>query len=79
MVYPELLEEISELCEDDIIIIPSSVHELLIFPKNNLTKEYSLDHLNDMIVDVNETQLLDIEVLSTHIYYYHRETKEITY
>lgn len=79
MVYPELFEEISEHFEDDIIIIPSSIHELLIFPKNNLTKDYSPDYLNDMIEDVNETQLLDIEVLSTHIYYYHRDTREITY
>lgn len=79
MIYPGLLEEISNIYEDDIIIIPSSVHEVLVFPKENLTREYSLEHLNSMIEEINDTQLLDIEVLSDHIYWYHRDTKEITY
>ena len=79
MVYPGLLEEIAEVFEDDLIIIPSSIHETLVFPKENLPNEYSIEHLNDMIQEVNETQLTDDEILSDHIYWYHRDTKEIRY
>ncbi len=79
MVYPNLLDEIADIYEDDIIIIPSSVHEVLVFPKENLPKEYTLDYLNSMIEEVNETQLMDMDVLSNHVYWYHRDTKEITY
>lgn len=79
MIYPEVLEEISNLYEDDVIIIPSSIHDLLVFPKENLPDDYSLECLNDMIQEVNETQLTDDEILSDHFYWYHRDTKEITY
>ena len=79
MVYPNLLEEIAEIFEDDIIIIPSSIHDLLIFPKNNLPSGYTLEDIDVMIQEVNETELMDAEVLSDHVYWYHRDTKEITY
>jgi hypothetical protein len=79
MVYPNLLEEIADIYEDDIIIIPSSIHELLVFPKENLPDKYTLEYLNSMIQEVNETQLTDDEILSDHFYWYHRDSKHISY
>ena len=79
MVYPDLLGEIADIFEDDVIIIPSSVHDLLIFPRNNLPSGYTLEDIDTMIQEVNETVLADAEVLSDHTYWYHRDTKEITY
>ena len=79
MVYPGLLEEIADIYEDDVAIIPSSIHDVLVFPKSNLPEGYDFEYLNDMIQEVNETQLTDDEVLSDHVYWYHRDTKEITY
>ena len=79
MVYPNLLDEIADIYQDDIILIPSSVHEVMILPKNNLPEKYSLENLTEMVKEVNDTELLDSEVLSNHIYFYHRDTKEITY
>ncbi len=79
MVYPNLLSEVAEIYEDDLIIIPSSIHEVLVFPKENIPKEYSLEHFGAMIQEVNETQLTDDEILSDHVYWYHRDTQEITY
>lgn len=79
MVYPDLLGEVADIYEDDLIIIPSSIHEVLVFPKDNIPSEYSLEHFGAMIQEVNETQLTDDEVLSDHVYWYHRDTKEITY
>ena len=79
MIYPGILDEISSIYQDDIIIIPSSIHEVLVFPKNNMPEGYTYDDLDAMIQEVNETQLTDDEILSDHIYCYHRDTKEITY
>ena len=79
MVYPNLLHEIAEIYDDDLLIIPSSVHEVLLLPKSNLPADYSLDSLDTMIQTINETELTDVEVLSGHLYYYHRDTQEITY
>ena len=79
MIYPDLLGEIADIYEDDIVIIPSSVHEVLIFPKDNLPDGYTLDSIDTMIKTVNDTELADIEILSDHVYYYCRETKELNY
>ncbi|MBQ2901709.1 MAG: hypothetical protein IJE49_07665 [Agathobacter sp.] len=79
MTYPGILDEIASIYQDDIIIIPSSIHEVLVFPKNNMPEGYTYDDLDAMIQEVNETQLTDDEILSDHIYCYHRDTKEITY
>ncbi len=79
IVYPELLREIAEIYEDDLIIIPSSIHETLVIPNKNMPPEHSIEHINTMIQDVNETHLLDTEILSDHVYYYNREHMEITY
>lgn len=79
MAYPDLLAEIAEIYEDDIVIIPSSVHEILVFPKSNLPSDYQLKDLNAMVQQVNDNELTDAEILSDHVYCYHRDTKEITY
>lgn len=79
MLYPNLLDEIADIYQDDIIILPSSVHEVMIFPKNNLPGKYTLEHLTEMVKEVNDTELLDSEVLSDHVYCYHRDTKEFSY
>lgn len=79
MAYPDLLEEVATVYEDNLIIIPSSIHEVLVIPEGNIGEEHTLEDFNSMIQQVNETQLEDSEVLSTHAYLYHYDTKEITY
>ena len=79
MVYPNLLNEIADLYEDDIIIIPSSIHEVLLFPQKNLPHGYTLESINSMIKTVNKTDLSDVEILSDHVYYYCRDSKEVKF
>lgn len=79
MVYPNLLEEISEVYEDNLVIIPSSIHEVLIIPEKNMGEDHSLENFTPLIQEVNETQLRDSEVLSDHAYLYNKNSKEITY
>ena len=79
MIYPDLLHEIADLYEDDLIIVPSSIHETLIIPAHNTPADYTDEQMNSMIREVNEIHLLDTEILSDHVYYYHRDRMEVTY
>lgn len=77
--YPRLLKRIADFLEDNLIIIPSSIHEVLIIPEHSMSPEYSLDDFQIMIAEINETELTDDEVLSDHAYFYKRETGTLTF
>ncbi len=77
--YPNLLKRISDFLEDNLILIPSSIHEILIIPESLTKAEYSMDDFKMMIAEVNETALTDDELLSDHAYIYDRETKRLHY
>lgn len=79
LMYPDLLQEISEVFEDDLIIIPSSIHEVLVIPSRNTPPEYSSEYMNSIIQEVNDSHLHNTEILSDHAYYYHRDTKILSY
>ena len=60
-------EEIKDkLGADDVYLIPSSVHEWLILP--NPDNSFSKDALAFLIQDVNQSVVIDTEVLSDHPY-----------
>ncbi len=52
---------------DSIIIIPSSIHEVIVINGNNNDED-----INDMIVSVNTTELDESDILSDHCYRYER-------
>ena len=54
---------------DDIYILPSSVHEVIIIPK---TDSLGADVLQDMIENANETAVGDEDYLSYHPYLYNK-------
>ena len=68
--YKGLLEEIAEKLNDNFYIVPSSIHEVLIIPWKSVKEKYTFKDFSEMIEEVNETQLMDDEVLSNHIYFY---------
>ena len=71
IVYPHILEMIGEILQRDYYILPSSVHEVVIVP-------YSLGldsrELDDMVREINVSQVAEEEVLSSHAYLYRRDT-----
>jgi len=79
IVYPQLLKKIANRLEDNLIIIPSSIHEVIIIPEKSSKNTYTLSDYNNTIIEVNETQLTDDEILSNHAYLYNRETEELSY
>lgn len=75
ILYPNLLHDLAARLESDLLILPSSIHEVLIIPARNHS---SPDELSDMVKDVNSSQLSREEILSDHIYYYSRENGQLT-
>ena len=79
IIYPKLLKRIAEMFDDDLIIIPSSIHEVLILPETITKEEYTLDDYREMVTQVNEEQLPDDEMLSNHAYLFLKDTEELIY
>lgn len=75
ILYQNLLRDFANRLGCDLYILPSSVHEVLIIPAHGQTSD---QELSDMVRDVNSSQLSREEVLSDHVYYYSRETCQIT-
>ena len=67
ILYNGVLKGIAEELNSILIIIPSSIHEVLVFPSYS---DYIDESLNQFIKEVNSTSVLDSEVLSDHAYYY---------
>ncbi len=67
-------ESVAKAMDDDVYIIPSSVHELIALPKSMATA----DDLRGMIHDVNRSQLGPGEMVSDELYEYDRGSDGVT-
>lgn len=63
------LQKIADKIGDGFIVLPSSVHETIVLPPKNET-EYG--KLAEMVREVNDTQLMEEECLSYHVYVFNR-------
>lgn len=72
--YDQVLKQFADSVEKDLIIIPSSIHEVILIPDNNSITE---EEINEMIKEVNQTELNPVEILSEHAYLYKRDDDKI--
>lgn len=66
-------QELTEFCESigsDVYIIPSSTCEILLVPAMD---DMAAEQINEMIREVNVTQLDAVDVLSDHVYYFSKD------
>jgi len=71
MLYGECFKEYAKKWDCDIFILPSSIHELVILP---VTNEDRVDHLIDMVREINATVVDDRDILSDSVYLYSKVT-----
>lgn len=69
--YPGVLAKLAEQKGSNLIIIPSSIHEAIVFADYG---EIETEELNNMITEVNSTQVMEEEQLSDEAYYYERNS-----
>ena len=74
MLYSDKIRELADRLQSDLIILPSSIHEVLLLPDDD---EHEYDFYRQMVEEVNTTQVEPEEVLSYNLYRYSRERAEI--
>ena len=67
MLYEGVLEMFSQELGEDVYILPSSVHEVILVPASIA---FPVKELKEMVKEINETQIPKEEVLSETIYKY---------
>ncbi|MBR0148675.1 MAG: hypothetical protein IJM23_05695 [Lachnospiraceae bacterium] len=75
MLRKDVIKAFTERIGRDVYIIPSSVHELLLYPAN---ENAMVPEINSMINEVNRNVLNPMDVLSDHAYFYSRELDDIS-
>ncbi len=74
MLYSNKIGELATKLNSNLLILPSSVHEVLLLPDDQV-QEY--DFYKEMVREVNTTQVDPEEILSFNLYRYEREKEEI--
>ena len=75
ILYEGLLKEMAKSLESDLLILPSSIHEILVMAYDN---EVNLFLIKDMVERINQSEIPLCDVLSNEIYRYSREKEEIS-
>lgn len=75
LLYSKSLKSLTQRLNKNLIILPSSVHEVLLIPDDGITER---DFFKDMVREVNDTQVEPEERLSYNVYYYDRISEQIT-
>lgn len=73
--YEGILKDFASCCGSDLVILPSSIHEVLIIPYQN---DLSIQELSKTVFSVNQEEVPESDRLSNHIYFYSRSKEELT-
>lgn len=76
ILYENILRDFAEKKKTNLFIIPSSIHEVILVPAKT---DADKNMLTQMVQEVNSQELDAGEILSSHVYFYNRETDTITY
>jgi hypothetical protein len=75
MLNQRIMKKAAEIINKDFMILPSSVHEILVLPATDEAEE--INQLACMVNEVNTAEVRDDEILSSHVYRYNHKTGEI--
>lgn len=75
MLYPNLLRDFADRIGSSFYIIPSSIHELIIIPTENLDDRKMIE---EMLKECNDTQINQEEILSYSLFWYSRENEKMS-
>jgi len=74
ILYPDVLKNFSGLLNQDLVILPSSVHEVLLIPYE---ETISFDELAQTVTEINQTEVPLEDRLSNHVYFYSRKADDV--
>lgn len=73
--YPGELEKMATRLGGNLVILPSSVHETIVFSAPEKPQE--IEALVEMVREVNRSVLCEEDILSENVYFYAKESKEL--
>lgn len=76
MLHKEILAEISAMWEDDLVICPSSVHEIIVLRDSDVKDNSAII---DIVTSINATKVSATEFLSNNVYYYDHATNKVEF
>ncbi|MCI8887673.1 MAG: hypothetical protein HFG70_06260 [Hungatella sp.] len=76
ILYPDKLKNFADLLEKDLVILPSSIHEVLLIPYED---KLSFDQLTEMVSHINRAEVPVEDRLSDQVYYYSRTLGSVTF
>lgn len=74
MTYPHVIKDFAKKMKQDILILPSSIHEVLLVAD---TGNYNFEEMSELVKEINETEVPMEDRLSNQIYCYRREIDQI--
>lgn len=74
LVYEGVLKEFAETIQDDLYILPSSIHELILVPATDFPEP---ERMLEMVKEANEQIVAPIDILSDSVYYYNRKKNQM--
>lgn len=74
LLSPDVMKQIGEIFPEGVYILPSSIHEVLVVPKNGMAEPAEL---GKMVREVNRAEVAREEILSDRIYEYDKEHGKI--
>ena len=77
ILYPGVLKNFADSMEKDIIILPSSIHEVLILADSENFTEHDYHVFCNTIKNVNRESIQPEDFLSDNMYLYRRETDKL--
>ena len=74
MLYEGILEKVGQKLGENYYILPSSIHEVIVVPESKSPVKQDLE---EMVREINETQVEEEEVLSDRVYYFSRKENRL--
>lgn len=74
ILYDGFLETVGNQLEENFYVLPSSVHEVIIVPESKSPNRVDLE---EMIEEINHTQVEEEEILSNRAYYFSRKENRL--
>lgn len=74
ILYPNALKNLADRIHSDVVILPSSVHEVILLP---LQRDHNVKELRDAVYEINRRELDREDFLSDNVYLYRRDTGSI--
>ncbi|MCR5416795.1 MAG: DUF5688 family protein [Pseudobutyrivibrio sp.] len=76
ILYKDALKTLATKINGDLYVIPSSIHEVIMFDSNSVNEEF-IEHIRGMISLINETQVKREDVLSNNLYLYSKDENSL--